>query len=184
MYDIEKHRTTNWSVSKEEAGVLFSITKMINPKVIVEFGVLTGLTSANFLNALDRDASLYSYDLDRRDELNLIIKDRRYHFFQKDQRNFDRKDIDFKKIDLAYIDASHDFEANVETYLAIAPSLSEKSLIVTHDTSAFYGVPGEIQFASWLSKKHSRIDFHCDAKQKFGLSVFQIKSTCIEVKLL
>ena len=179
MHQLEKYRTTKWSVREEEAAFLFALTKMVAPKLVVEFGTLSGLTAVNFLNAMDSDAVLYSYDLSQRPEI-AWIQDDRFHFLRKNQTDFVPKDIDFGSIDLVYIDASHNFALNVKTHEAIASSLSSKALIVTHDTAECAGRPDEVKFAEWLSKIYSRIDFHCDRKKRWGLSVFQ-KSTSIKM---
>ena len=173
--DIELFRKTRFSVHKDEAGLLYAITKLTSPRVVLEFGTLSCLTAVNFLNAMDEDSHLYTVDLHRPSELNLIY-DKRLTFLQKNQIDFVPSDIGNKKIDLVYIDASHNFEMNKKTYWAIIGNMSQGSYIILHDTAKWAGQDGEVLFAEWLGKKHTRIDFHCDRKRRWGITVFQVFS--------
>lgn len=172
-FNIELFRKTKFSVHKDEAGLLYAITKMTAPRVVVEFGTLSCLTAVNFLNAMDENSLLYTIDINTPVELK-TIKDRRLTFLKKDQTAFLASDIDNRKIDLAYIDASHDFELNKMTYNAIIKSMSQGSYIILHDTSKWAGQKGERMFADWLGCRHHRIDFHCDRKRRWGITVFQV----------
>ena len=174
MHDVKKFRTTKFSVKPEEANLLAAICIMTNPKVVVEFGTLSGLTAVNFLNSIEPDAVFYTYDLKKRQEINWI-KDKRFNFINKNQTEFEHKDINYQKIDLAYIDASHNFDLNKITYELLKPHFNENALLLIHDTSKNAGRPDEIQFANFLQTFHQRIDFHCDRKGLWGLSAFQIK---------
>ena len=53
-------------VQSDEALLLFSIVKVINPLVIVEFGFSEGHSSLNFLKALSQDGFLYSFDCSKK----------------------------------------------------------------------------------------------------------------------
>lgn len=171
--DIELFRRTKFSVHKDEAGLLYAITKMTSPKVVVEFGTLSCLTAVNFLNAMDEDCLLFTIDIRRPKELDLI-HDKRLTFIQKNQIGFVPEDIGNKQIDLVYIDASHNFILNKKTYWKILPSMSKGSYIILHDTAKWAGQNGEVMFAQWLGERHNRIDFHCDRKKRWGITVFQI----------
>lgn len=160
---------SKWSLSIEEAALIFSITKMIAPKVILEFGTHTGFSAANFLNAMDCDSILYSVDLAKRHN----IVDSRFKFIQKDQNNFKLQDIRFQYIDLLFIDCSHHFKSNVKTFKVVRPRLHKNAVIVVHDTAIWAGRPDEVKFAEWLERQYNRIDFHCDKRKSWGLSVFQ-----------
>ena len=173
VIDIEMFRKTPYSVHRDEAGLLYAITKMVAPRVVVEFGTLTGLTAVNFLNALDDDALLFTVDIVRPAELKLI-NDKRLTFLQRDQSEFNVSDIGYREIDLVYIDASHDFELNKRTYGAIRGGMSSGSYIILHDTARWAGRVGEVLFAEWLGERHQRVDFHCDRKKRWGITVFQV----------
>lgn len=176
LYDLDhlKRRNSPWAIKENEALLLFSITKMVSPKVIVEFGTHTGYSTINFLKAMDYDSKIYTFDLEKYPQIDLI-EDKRLKFIQKDQTNFSLSDIDDNFVDLLFIDCSHIFENNLKTFELISPRLKDNSIIVLHDTAFCAGQFGEIQFATWLSGSYSRIDFHCDAKDMWGISVFQKK---------
>jgi len=173
ILDIELFRKTNGSVHSDEASLLYAITKLTSPMVIVEFGTGLGLTAANFLNAMDKDCFIYTIDTQRPQQLDLI-NDNRLKFLQINQVDFNENHIGKRKIDLVYIDASHDFELNKKTYSSIISSMSDGSYLILHDTAKWAGQNGEVLFAKWLEERHSRIDFHCDRKMRWGITVFQI----------
>jgi hypothetical protein len=83
---------------------------------------------------LDNDSLLFTLDINKPKELDLI-NDKRLIFLQKNQINFQESDIGYRNIDLAYIDASHNFELNKVTYKKIINSMSNKSYIILHDTT-------------------------------------------------
>jgi len=67
------------------------------------------------------------------------IKDRRFKFAYKSQTDFELSDIDKRLVDLAFFDASHDFLLNVTTFEKVKGLLSERALIVIHETGAWHG---------------------------------------------
>jgi predicted O-methyltransferase YrrM len=50
-------------LQREEALFLYSLTRLLRPKVIVEFGFHYGHSSFNFLQAMGEDDHLYSFDI-------------------------------------------------------------------------------------------------------------------------
>lgn len=51
-------------LQRDEALLLYSVARVIRPQTVVEIGFLHGRSSFNFLQALDRDGRLYSFDID------------------------------------------------------------------------------------------------------------------------
>ena len=127
-------------IQMDEALLLYALVKTVDPKTIVELGFLTGHSSRNFLKAMSPDARLYSYDIsDASMRLAATIKDERFRFLFKSQADFEWSDIDNRLIDLVFFDASHDFHLNVATFEKVMKCLSERALIIVHDTGAWYG---------------------------------------------
>ena len=167
-------------LQRDEALLLFGLTKVLRPQVIVEFGFHYGHSAFNFLQAAPRNCKLYSYDID--DTAEQISRDRRFqrfqnfHFIRKSQTEFSAADIGNQKIDLCFLDASHDFELNQVTFKKLESSLSDGAIIAVHDTGTwvkqflgpahkhtatampqwwineveFQPCPGEREFVNWI----------------------------------
>lgn len=124
-------------LQQPEALLLFSIVKTVIPKTILEFGFYHGHSAFNFLQAMSPDARLFSYDVS---EESLAIattefpRDPRFSFLHKSQTDFSPCDIENRRADLVFFDASHSLTINQETFTSVYPSLSESSLVCIHDT--------------------------------------------------
>jgi predicted O-methyltransferase YrrM len=168
-------------VQRPEALLLNAVVQVIAPKVVIEFGFFAGHSAFNFLQALDSDAKLYSYDIaDTAAETAAVAfrRFRNFKFLHKSQAMFCPDDIDHQKIDLVFFDAVHDFELNKKTWALIQPSLAERCLIIVHDTGTwqradalrvypasalnkerwlddneFEHQPGERQFVNWIREE-------------------------------
>ena len=176
MHDIKKYyKHVQGNIMPAEAFFLNGVIKMIDPKVVLEFGTLTCYSSANFLNAMNKDARLYSCDIHRQPEVNIISEDKRFIFVKSDQSYFDPSIIKERKVDFLFIDASHNLQANINTFQRVNFLLHRKSIIAVHDTDKLAGQPDEVKFASWLGGFCNRIDFHDIDGRKYGISIFQKK---------
>lgn len=124
-------------LQRDEAIALFGIVRTLRPKLVVEFGFFHGHSAFNFLQALEPDAELFSYDIDgdsrKRAEMEFTF-DRRFHFLPKSQTDFSPVDIGNRKIDFVFFDAAHELHLNQETFSKIAPHLSPDSVVAVHDT--------------------------------------------------
>lgn len=128
------------SLMRDEALFLYSLVKMIRPKVILEFGFSRGHSSLNFLYALEKSSHLFSFDISEgaNDIAQSVFSDfPNFHFKHKSQLDFTPQDIDHKKIDLVYFDAVYDREMNLATFDKIKHSLSEDAIIALHDTNTW-----------------------------------------------
>jgi len=97
-------------LQQSEALLLFAIVRTTAPKTIVEFGFLNGHSSWNFLKAGSEDMRLFSYDISddsRKIAAGEISRDRRFKFVFKSQTEFHAEDIEHRKIDIVFFDASH-----------------------------------------------------------------------------
>jgi len=149
-------------LQRDEALLLFSLTQVLRPAVIVEFGFHCGHSAFNFLEAISPACHLYSYDIDDRAERIARERFRRVpqlHFLRKSQADFCAADIGGQHIDLCFLDASHQLELNQATFRKLEASLSEAAIIVVHDTGTWakeYFGPSQARYAAevpgnWIS---------------------------------
>ncbi|MFA7344939.1 MAG: class I SAM-dependent methyltransferase [Terrimicrobiaceae bacterium] len=127
-------------LQRDEAIALFGITRVLRPATVVEFGFFHGHSAFNFLEAIDTDSKLFSYDVDpeslRRAKAE-FFGFRNFRLLSKSMCDFHPADIEHRKVDLVFFDAAHDIEPNRETFRKVLPHLSEGALIVIHDTGAW-----------------------------------------------
>jgi Methyltransferase domain len=127
-------------LQREEALLLFGMCRVLRPAVIVEFGFLRGFSALNFLQAMPADSFLASYDVSEASEeiaRSLFDVWPNFRFFRKSQIDFDPADLEHRLIDLCLIDASHDFELNVQTFDKVYRSLAPSGLVFIHDTGVW-----------------------------------------------
>jgi predicted O-methyltransferase YrrM len=127
-------------LQRDEALFLFALTKVLRPAVIVEFGFHCGHSAFNFLEAVAPASHFYSYDIDDRAEdiaRGRFQRFQNFHFLRKSQADFCPADIGNRQIDLCFLDASHLLELNQVTFRKLEGSLSERAIIVVHDTGTW-----------------------------------------------
>lgn len=149
-------RETRGPILKDEALFLYSLVKMIRPKVIVEFGFSRGHSSLNFLSAMDKDSVLYSYDIaESAKEIAIKVFGtfRNFNFLHKSQLDFIPSDIQNKKIDLLYMDAVYETEINMQTFDKLKHSLSDDAIIALHDTGTWHRNSMERSHLEYANKK-------------------------------
>lgn len=132
-----RDKETIGPLQNDEALLLFALVKTVTPKVIVEFGFHKGHSAFNFLQAVDTNTRLYSFDVDPMSKS--IAEDAFYSFpnfryFHKSQTEFDPSDVDDQLIDLVFFDAAHELEMNQETWRLVEPQLAANASILVHDT--------------------------------------------------
>lgn len=195
-------------IQRDEALLLYALVKAVDPKTIVEFGFLLGHSALNFLKAMSSDARLYSYDiLEGSRQLAMKIRDERFRFVFKSQADFECSDVDNRLVDLVFFDASHDFDVNVVTFEKVRMCLSERALIVVHDTGAWYGDlkgfqtaegyfvdhligggyvhrPYERKFVNYIRENmedFDQIHLHSTSKFRHGLTILQRNACALPV---
>lgn len=127
-------------VQRDEALLLFGLTRTINPETVVEFGFQNGHSALNFLLAASPECRVFSYDIsDRSEEIaqRCLHHFKNFQFIRKSQTDFAPSDIDFRKIDLCFLDASHDTDMNLKTFELILPELSDGAILAVHDTGVW-----------------------------------------------
>jgi predicted O-methyltransferase YrrM len=127
-------------VQREEAMFLFSLIRMLRPRILVEFGFARGHSALNFLMAMDYEADLYSYDVDVA-SASLAEKYASeysgFHFLHKSQETFSPVDVGGRLIDFVFIDAAHELDLNQKTFTLLLPSLAPNAILAVHDTGTW-----------------------------------------------
>jgi len=106
-------------LQQPEALLLYSIVQTTLPQTIVEFGFFHGHSAFNFLQAMPKNAHLYSYEISDESAERAAKEfpnDKRFKFLHKSQTEFCPADIDKRKIDLVFFDAAHDLKLNQQTF--------------------------------------------------------------------
>lgn len=195
-------------IQRDEALLLYALVKTVDPKTVVEFGFLVGDSAINFLKAMSADARLYSYDVTAMSMHSARkIRDDRFTFILKSQAEFQCSDVDKRLVDLVLFDGSHDFHINMVTLKEVMKCLSERALIIVHDTGAWYGDmkgfqtsegyfidrlrnrgyihrPDERKFVNYIReniKDFDQIHLHSTSKFRHGLTVLQRNDTPLSV---
>lgn len=192
----------NGPVQREEALFLYSLMRVVRPKIVVEIGFLRGRSAHNFLCALDTDARLYSFDIDENcaeRARELSGHDPRFTFRIRSQTELTREDIDGREADFVFLDASHEFDLNRRTFRRLLPLMAPNAILAVHDTGTiprhllapdhywfestigWLGderevMPGERAFSNWLLDEHpefSQVHFHSRKTLRCGITVLQ-----------
>lgn len=175
-------------ILKEDALLLQAIVSSTTPKTLVEFGHYWGESARKLLEVMDNESHLYSFDNTK----NASVVDNRFTFYKLSQTDIDKTDI--KDIDFVFLDASHDFKLNKETWLKLLPKLSENAIIAVHDTGTWYKgnvfeipyghdtdhgylhCPGEVDFVNWIKENYpdyQQIHFHSTRQIRHGITLLQ-----------
>lgn len=124
-------------VQRDEALLLFSIVKMVRPRLMLEFGFYRGQSAFNFLQALSNDSKLVSFDISSESEKIAHADFTRYKnftFHKKSQTDIVPDDVFNEEVDFVFFDCTHDLEMNKRTLEKTLPLLSEAAIIAVHDT--------------------------------------------------
>lgn len=170
-------------LQRDEALALFGIVRALAPKTVVEFGFYHGHSAFNFLQAMEMDSKIFSFDISEESAIRAtqeFPQDPRFAFLHKSQTDFTPEDVENRTIDFVFFDAAHDLSLNVETFEKLLPSLAPTCTIAIHDTglwikSHFKPVhhefvaktghsflagnqyphqPDERKFVNWICKNH------------------------------
>ena len=128
-------------VHRDEALFLFGLTRILRPQTIVEFGFRKGHSALNFLMAADTECQVFSFDIAARSEeiaSRCLGHVKNFRFIRKSQSDFLSTDIENRKIDLCFLDASHNLALNLKTFELIRPHLAEMAIIAVHDTGVWH----------------------------------------------
>lgn len=181
-------------LQRDEALFLNGLIRVLRPAVVVEFGLSTGQSAYNFLQAMNGYGEFYSYDIT--DISATVAREgfggfSNFHFLKKSQADFLWDDIGRRPIDFVFIDASHNLELNQKTFQAILPALRDEAIIAVHDTGTWVKehfsaknktyaelgggrwvneqelehTPDERGFVNWIGAGHPEFQvIHCHSK--------------------
>jgi predicted O-methyltransferase YrrM len=137
-YDLS-HLTQNkmivvGPIQDDEALFLYGLIKTTRPKTLLECGMFHGYSTVNILKAIDKDARLFTFDIEIYNKNSPAFNDKRFKFINKSQSKFEQSDVENKTIDFIYLDNGHYFDVNVEFWKKVVGSMSENAIMVIHDT--------------------------------------------------
>jgi len=119
--------------------MLFTLPLVLRAKIVVETGLQLGLSTRIFLeSAKVGNFSLYTCDIndypETRERLSKLGLTQNWVFVKMDSVQFGRE-WNKEPIDLLYLDSHHSFEHVSNELNAWAPHLSDKAVILSHDTN-------------------------------------------------
>ena len=190
-------------VQRDEALLLHGLIRVVRPAVLVELGFLGGDSAFNFLRAMEPDAVLYSFDIDpgcAEVARRRFGHDARLRFRLRSQEAIEAADLDGRRADFVFVDASHDLDVNAAAFERLLGLMEDRALLVVHDTGTvprtlippghqslelrdrwigdaeFEPQPGERAFVNWLREAHpefAQVHLHSHRTVRWGLTVLQ-----------
>lgn len=191
------------SVQRDEALLLHALLRVLRPKTVVEIGFFRGHSAFNFLRALDPDARLYSFDIDPACEeraAELFGHDPRVTVRQRSQTELTAADLEGRRADFVFLDASHDLALNQVTFARLLPLMCPETILAVHDTGtiprellapmkhwALWSpelwiddecevMPGERAFVNWVLDNHpdfAQLHLHSRNAPRCGITLLQ-----------
>lgn len=194
--------TTLGPVQKDEALFLYGLCKMVRPQIVLEVGCLLGKSLEVWINA--GVPYIYAVDCRISDQVKHLQTGRGTNGMVCIEQ--DMKDpIDFVRgfPDLVFVDASHNFEDNIQLVKNLVNVLPSGALIIFHDTGhvkdelltqdarnyiggdqskwneelqAWALEPDEKKTADWIGQNTNwkRIDFWTTEVARYGMTIFQV----------
>lgn len=189
-------------VQRDEALLLHSLVRALRPQTVVEIGFLKGDSAFNFLRALDKEARLYSFDVDpacAEIARERFADDPRLTYRTRSQETLEREDIDGHLADFVFLDAAHDLDLNQATFKRLLPLMAPNAILTVHDTGIiprtfvpaghwtlevterwagdeYEHQPDERAFVNWLLERHpefSQIHVHSTRAFRHGVTLLQ-----------
>lgn len=187
-------------VQREEALFLYALTRLIRPRLVVEIGVREGHSTRCFLEA---GATVVAIDIKYNHHILELRRQyrRKFSFVRQDQGQLTGDEWGKNRIDLCFLDASHNLNANKKTFEAIEPYMNFNSYMVIHDTGIWVREhmtpahrkfaqangkdvrwghmhqPGEIDFIKWLRErgKYDIVDLASTNCIRHGMTLVAFK---------
>lgn len=120
----------------DDLGMVFAMVKELRPATLVEIGFLKGDGTKILLSACDPKSRVFSFD-PRADAGALVADNRtggRLVFSKKQGENVTKADLEGRSIDFLFLDASHQYQSNIDIWKNVVPLLSEDAVVAIHDT--------------------------------------------------
>jgi predicted O-methyltransferase YrrM len=127
-------------VQRDEALLLYALTRVLRPRVIVEMGFLYGRSALNFLQAMPEGARLHSFDISEGAEevaRTQFAGAPNFTFHRTSQTDIEPAHVGGEPIDLVFLDAAHDLELNQRTWERLQTMLAPRATIAVHDTGTW-----------------------------------------------
>ncbi|MBX3425607.1 MAG: class I SAM-dependent methyltransferase [Pirellulales bacterium] len=124
-------------LQRDEALLMLALAKTLAPRTVVEFGFFQGHSAFNFLQGLDEDALLVSFDVSdvsARHARRAFSQRANFRFVQKSQTDFAPADVDGRPVELVFLDAAHELDLNQATWRRLLPALAPEAIVAIHDT--------------------------------------------------
>lgn len=189
-------------VQRDEALLLYGLVRVLRPITVVEIGFLEGQSASNFLRALDPDARLYCFDVDPRCARTAEERfghDPRLVFRLRSQTELTPEDVDGRRAELVFLDASHDLALNQTTFAQLDALMTGDGILAVHDTGAvprelfppehpllrtrrdwvgdeYEGQPGERAFVNWVCEEYPEwrpVHLHSRQTIRCGITLLQ-----------
>jgi hypothetical protein len=148
-------------VQQSEALLLYALTVVVRPKLVLELGSQHGQSTRCFLEA--GAERVIAVDIAITPELRRLTVDfAALKIVPGSQESFSLECLNDMSIDLLFIDASHNFELDCRTFQRLQSHFSPGATIVVHDTG---------QWAKRFMRQH-----HFDHVARFGKD---LGDTCV-----
>jgi predicted O-methyltransferase YrrM len=186
--DIYAEQDAGGPLQRDEALLLYALTRATRPRIIAEFGFLYGRSAFNFLQAMDPGAHLYSFDVSddaAAAAADLFSDHPAFTFHQISQTDLEAAHVGGGPVDLVLLDAAHELELNQQTFARLEPLLATDGIVAVHDTGTwrreqmlalhhahaavvgdvgwlsedeFQHQPDERRFVNWVLEDHGGFD--------------------------
>lgn len=148
-------------VQRQEALFLYALTAVVRPQLVLEIGSAHGHSSRCFLEAGAEHVIAVDIMITRTLK-RLACQFPALKIVKGSQESFPLRCLMRRKIDILFIDASHNFDLDCQAFARLRPYLSASSLVIVHDTCAW-------------QKKYMRKE-HFEHVNRFGKD---LGSTCV-----
>ena len=183
--DYDHH--TLGPILKSDAALLAGILNYVKPRIAIEYGCLEGHSAAVLCRFVEK---LYCVEVDnvRNGLLHVMERNPNIVHVHASMTQWDPPP-EVEQIDLVYFDASHNFRDSRDAYLRIKSRLSQRTMIICHDTATwiepmpqhfrdfaqprFEAVSGERGFVRWLEANNWTAISFAGRELRHGLTVLQ-----------
>ena len=186
--DSYEEETAIGPVQRDEALLLYAITRVIRPRRVLEFGTYRGHSAKAFLEGGAEHVTTVDITPQIDPALFLFVYGKRLEIIVGSMTDF----ASDKRYDLIFFDASHCLELNQRTWI----NLDYPKTILVHDTGTWAmshmtekhrefrgGIltaqgmihqPAEVKFVEWLQYAgYDRVDFHSENTLRHGITILQ-----------
>lgn len=122
-----------FKLSLNHVEVIEFFVRLLRPKNFIEMGTQFGETTVRVLPLIPEH--YYGVDIKLQDNMKFLASQyKNLHLFEKTTDEYFAKDYDKRMFDMAFIDASHDYEQTFKDFLNIKDFIVPDGIIFFHDT--------------------------------------------------